>query len=897
MNGPTKLVLICAGKYDYAEIDLTQSMHLVGPNNVGKTTLVNALQFLYVDNQKQMHFGGWGLKESLKYYFPEPHSHILFECSTPEGIKVVGLHGLGVAQQYRYERFVYTGTYKRSDYLDESRTVRAADEVKGQLATKGYRSLEPKDLRVALTGQGDDLGIALRLVPMRQSNGYAQFKTLFGNLLRLRRLRQDELKTLLIDIYKPHLVQKEVSLGDYGEQVERVRRLAKDVDRIEQHRPLIEDTLDLATEVEAEEDKLEPMPGQIAGAYIRETRELEQQGMALQERQENIEAQLTDLSLQKEKLQSESALHNQTVGELKVVLRELEALHEEFVDLSETDIEADISSYEEELHDEQQQHFKAVQKPLHELQQAHREVKSEIQSLQEQIEAFDQLAGAYLSQTFDVDELDRIFTVLNPALLDVRLDQGEAEVTDPELLLQSLRILDERTKPKHLEAFGVRLLLGAVEQRSLDDVLDKDVREAKLQAMHRQLKTLESQIKRAHEVEAHRQKIEALQHRRDQARDRLKEYRLYREKITEEEELKKRHKAAVADLDRLCRAVSEVEKALDKLKAEQREGARAVTDIQNRMKELTDTVRAVDALPNGASVDPVPTDRSTVELVKAFNQHKSKRDDLNQKIQYNLHLLDKATYSRVGSGSPSEALENLAEKLEGLAEEKQALREMWRTLISALSRSFGNLLKDLGTLEGFVRELNRMLAKVQVSDLKEQQLNVKPRQQMVHLLKNVVEGEEHPLFSDPSEREQVLDRVSDLLAKYPTIHLEELFSIEISVRQSDEQLKSYDDIDTLQSNGTSITLKVLINLLLLHRLFGKRTECRVPFFLDEASSMDRGNLRGIIRQAEDLGFTPILASPEPVEAAAQVYWPQEVNGRVYLDATHAMQFDRVAGSS
>ena len=897
MIGPKRLVLICAGKYDYAEIDLTESVHLVGPNNVGKTTLVNALQFLYIDHQQQMHFGGWSLRESLKYYFPEPHSFVLFECSTPEGTKVVGLRGLGVAQQYRYERFVYTGTYDRSDYLDENGTVRTADEVKGRLAVKGYRSLEPKDLRVALTGHGDDKDIALRLVPTRQSDGYGQFKTVFGNLLRLSRLRQHELKALLIDIYQAHFVQQEISLSDYDEQVERIRRLAKGVDRIEQHRPLIEDTLALVTEVEAVENELAPMRGWIAGAYARETRELEQNETALQERQKEIEKQLSELAQQKKQLQSEEASRNQEIGELKAVFREIEALRGKFSGISAADIEVEVARHEEELRQERQQHFEASQKPLSELQKAHRKLHNEIQSLQRRIEAFDQLAGAYLSQTFAADELDRIFTVLNPALLDVRLDQDGAEVTDRERLVQSLRILEERTRTEQLEAFGVRLPLGIVEQKSHEDLLDKEARQARLQAMQQALRTLESKIKRAKDVEAHKQRVEVLQDRRDQARDRLKAYGLYREKLTEEADLKERYGAAVAAVDRLRQALDEVEEAVEELKTEQRKGGRAVTDIQNQIKELSDSVRAVDALPDGESADPLSTDRSTVELVKEFKQRRSKIDDLNQKIQGNLYILDKATYGRAGSGGPADALKSLQDDLAGLEEQKQALQEMWRTLVSVLSKAFGNLLKDLNKLEGFVQELNRMLANMQVSDLKEQRLNVKKRQQMVHLLKNVVEDEEHPLFSDPSKREEMLDKVSNLLAKHPTIHLEELFAIEISVRQADDQLKSYNDIDTLQSNGTSITLKVLINLLLLHRLFGRCTDCRVPFFLDEASSMDRSNLRGIIRQAEALGFIPILASPEPVEAAAQVYWPQESNGRVYLDATHAMRFTPVTGTS
>jgi hypothetical protein len=36
-NGPRKLILIRAGRYDYAEVELSGSLQIVGPNNTGKT--------------------------------------------------------------------------------------------------------------------------------------------------------------------------------------------------------------------------------------------------------------------------------------------------------------------------------------------------------------------------------------------------------------------------------------------------------------------------------------------------------------------------------------------------------------------------------------------------------------------------------------------------------------------------------------------------------------------------------------------------------------------------------------------------------------------------------------------------------------------------------------------
>jgi predicted ATP-dependent endonuclease of OLD family len=75
--GPSRLILVKAGNFDYAEVDLDGSLHLVGKNNVGKTSLVAALQFLYIDDQRALHFSR-SLAESRRHYFPDHYRHILF---------------------------------------------------------------------------------------------------------------------------------------------------------------------------------------------------------------------------------------------------------------------------------------------------------------------------------------------------------------------------------------------------------------------------------------------------------------------------------------------------------------------------------------------------------------------------------------------------------------------------------------------------------------------------------------------------------------------------------------------------------------------------------------------------------------------------------------------------
>src|SRR5260370_17325025 len=86
--GPRKFVLINAGRYDYAEVELGGAIQLVGPNNTGKTTLINTLQFLYLDDRRHMDFG-YSEDQTRAYYFPNQFIYVLFELLGPQAAHLI----------------------------------------------------------------------------------------------------------------------------------------------------------------------------------------------------------------------------------------------------------------------------------------------------------------------------------------------------------------------------------------------------------------------------------------------------------------------------------------------------------------------------------------------------------------------------------------------------------------------------------------------------------------------------------------------------------------------------------------------------------------------------------------------------------------------------------------
>ncbi len=245
-----------------------------------------------------------------------------------------------------------------------------------------------------------------------------------------------------------------------------------------------------------------------------------------------------------------------------------------------------------------------------------------------------------------------------------------------------------------------------------------------------------------------------------------------------------------------------------------------------------------------------------------------------------------------------ETLKTLSEELDALTEREEAVQKLWSGLAADLRRAFKGLSDDLDTLKSRVDELNRQLARVSVSNLAKLHLHVRDIPQWIERIRTVIDAEDLPLFVNPQETENAIKHLGDLLQSYGRVELFDLFELSFDVTTADGKTISYPKLESIESHGTTITIKVLIHLMLLRGLLDDRKgrELSIPFYLDEASSLDNDNLKAIVEQAQTMGFTPILASPEPMDAADHLYFLADRNGRVLLEPRSSMRIRRHASS-
>ena len=115
--GFQKLVLLNSAGYSRAELPLDDSVSIIAPNNTGKTSLINALQFLLIIDKRNMDFGAHSFENTRRFYFPDNSAYILLEVLLPSGMVVIGCVGKGLSHDYEY--FAYQGSLNIDDYRSE----------------------------------------------------------------------------------------------------------------------------------------------------------------------------------------------------------------------------------------------------------------------------------------------------------------------------------------------------------------------------------------------------------------------------------------------------------------------------------------------------------------------------------------------------------------------------------------------------------------------------------------------------------------------------------------------------------------------------------------------------------------------------------------------------------
>jgi len=932
--GVRRLVAINSGNYLYANIDLSKPVHLAAPNNRGKSTLVNALQFLYIDDFNKMKFGRRSHEDTKRHYFGEERSFLVFECLTPSGIQCLLVRGLSNLRGGQFERYVYDGEFQEADYLDDGE-IRDFDAVSTHLADRHLTRVKRSDLWQVLAGNlpsGDGKAIPrLNILPIRRRDEYNAFRNVIVRLLSLMNANARTLRQLIIESHARDVGERKIDVAaEYGDEFERAERSEHELNFIRTVADEIGKGGQLRLEIAALTDKLNqaaPLVWSDArrchGFIEAEKQRLNTESARLereqQESQSTKEAKLTACGESREKL--------------KTVQREwdnLNAVHEKWSAYS--------AEFIKEMRDNSERKARGIADIERYLDQATKidlnTMRRGVADLEKQIaidrKAFDQwerTAAAELRRTGISDpELDSTFRIANPELL--KLIVGDTlTIKDIDATLDRIRAVARGVEDGRYADDTIEADVSGVAGPDAQSMRDPEQLRQQIVLNEQDLREQTSRLKAAEDREKAGAALEELRKDRKQLTCDLAEYDQYATAWSNRADLETQLNAATKQVADIKREISDLEDELKShakaakqierdLKSLEQLKTRLVTGVRELQKELQRMGLDGSLLSVGEDIegDQSAQPRSLGRFVESVSNKLSALAEDARRIDDSRSQLERlqdaiAARSRESEtrlryfSDEDEEWTLLIESRDSLPQMEEATANNWDALFTTLGARLNGIVTAVRNIKTAVERINRGLKSYQVSNLRAVDIKVEEEHDTYPAVEALSGADS--LFHDRDAVDLAKKRLRRMIETNETIELESLFELRIHIQETDGTWHQAASLDEIGSTGTGMTAKAMIFVQLVRAIAGNE-KYRLHFYIDGLGELDDRNLEATAAMAVSKGVIPITADPrlhlEPLAHPEVMVYSlgQYSDGRFYVDSYktyHARRRVQQAGTT
>jgi hypothetical protein len=909
--GFQKLVLLNSAGYSRAELPLDQSVSIIAPNNTGKTSLINALQFLLIIDRRLMDFGAHSIENSRKFYFPDNSAYILLEVLLPTGMLVIGCVGKGLSHDYEY--FAYQGSLDVEDYrLDNSKLVtqpKLIDRLleRGKLA-KIYQS---GDLRALLYGnrqkqRSDDPD--LTIFPLEFTSQAATYQRILTRTLRLDSLDSRQVKEYLLEIYKNELHDRSVnfkeewdkSFADVNYDKSQYDAVFRNHARIISMEQSQQARKELRGKIILWRPLIEKGLTEWEDYFKQHTQSLEDKVVKLKAEWDEIEAR--QKSIYKDQAQTDTKLEKQQ--QLEKRYQDLMPQFEFIKDLAQLEDQLIILQDQRDELVAQLKTAESQQNP-NTIRRNINKFEKDIAFIRQQLASLDNNLYLYLQKSLPADSFDALTRLLAGPVLSLPVAvEDKIQVLDENRLRAFGQELANRMKGTHLEAAGLSIDLAALEpnlQTRTAAELQADIEELERQKIHAKqtLVTIER-------FEQEKAKVTDFDRKLDQQR---KEIEQYKELLVLRSSASGRQQM-ITEFNILLLKLKDEEDSLSKRRAVIETNISRVKDerenLNNRHKRI-DIARKqrkdheapfnyLEQLPHFPCMDTTRFEiKQLADQLDAYNQDCQHLRELDKELAEGLNLLhhDGISKFQVQEG-PEQELQALFNYTAQLKQEQAAIEREARSAVVQVAAILRGLRNSLETLKRRMSDFNNKINRRELSDLKVFKIEPREEEAIVNAIRTLIStseqvdsGNSFDLFDHNAVLDdKELNKAKDLLIKQGdklgSLKVEHLFRLVFVIGKHNQTPAEFEDLDSAASNGTVLMAKLITGLAMLNQMQDTRKSIKTACYLDEAASLDQRNQRNLIETASEFGFSLIFASPEPQITARYCVPIGTSNGKNYI---------------
>ncbi|WP_394186626.1 ATPase [Pseudoalteromonas tetraodonis] len=890
LYGLSKLALLNTAGYAKCVIPLDKSSSICAPNNTGKSSVINALQFPLINDLRLTEWDGHDLDETRKFYFSSDQSYILLQADLPHGSVVIGVAGLGKIAGYAHQYFCYQGKLDLAQYT-QGNTIIKFTKLFNHLKQQGYNPIELKaqELNALLTGGATqfDGEINLKMIPLNNVQDSAIYKEIFRRILNLHKLGANDVKRFMLRVFERHMSNSKVDFYEVWrrsfDKVNRAKRELKALESMQEPIAALESMLENQT----------VLKGKLAAYAPKIDQALIDFDTYQEEQLSELNIALEDIEHEKHEFEQKQSLYVQQSRDIERKQTQIEqwfldynALKSEFELVNKATLKTGLTQLKNDYESLSHSITSAQGQSLHTLDYRIGETQKQIKSLKLQLKNLEYNLFTRMREDLSLKEVEEISRLLNPDLLSfATTSNGDITIDDDDAFGEFLSQLSENVKGGVLTLPGASIKLKKLSPVQMQSGENKEQLSAQLTALEQSLKEFKQQREVAANVADKQKEKDALYDElmsAESALKRLEQFEVMQQSVDAQAMLKEQ---LLAEREQVDDYLQDIQKNSGSI-ADRRSLIKSKQAQINRQTERLHQVKTerIDHTLDlySGKVTPYMIDikidfDNLSDLIHHFNKdcQELRNFDINVRNTY-MHIYNAGITKFDNENDEFSKYQKLISAFHNIDNERDAVERQGRVALTEVAATIKGLREDLDRLRREMNSFNKGISQHRISNLQAFKINIIPRKMLVDSIDTIIstsnqieQGDTLDLLSHEPYSESAVNDAKDHLIKLASdkagLTLTDLFDIRFEVVNRAGETEHFEKIDSAGSNGTRITIKLLCGMLFIRYLLSDQEQnlYRIPIYIDEAADIDPQNQKAIIETALSFGFVPIFASVKP----------------------------------
>lgn len=875
-----RIVIINSELYAKASINISDntSIQIAAENNVGKSSFLNTLNFLYITDKDQMRFeDGRKLSDSMKHYFDgtSQHSYIIFEIFKNGYYSIL----VKATPENSIEYYKINGEYKENFFIQTSEggfKAKKWEKVLQELTTDNPTDppvlLKTEDLYNLIYNSDKNKNpvVWIKRDVKRKGRAFSNsFMDIYKHLIKTSDINEKSFKNALLiadnkqdTLLKVFTTSSFDKINDFEKKKAHLNNLTAvklDFEKLK----LLNDTF-ISEEISL--GKLKNTFFKKFNAIEKDLSEKTKEDSLLSISIRTLETKIgVTLKKERDDLITERAGYN---AQIKKVEDDNTEINKQLKEIEDYEPTADNLMFQglitkAETEDNKRKELEAQLTQLErskftltEVEKSIRDLENDIKNKENSIKQFDNLLYQNISK--DPEIIRKAFSYLNSNVANLDKSKIKKEIGKADF---PLTFFDSKIDVSEIE---IKSLPTVKELQEDIEIKNKELSEKKIQ-----LEAIKNQNSLQQDIDKLKKSIFSTNALIEKIKNKPTLLKL---KSDNETLINDTLKKAVSDTQiKIANKDAEIQKEQGVFEQKKKEKEQYVSDLSRFKRQYQYFQERQDIYEIEEILDE-PFEKIHDKFSKLYESFRTARenrkelkDTINRKLNKDIQDI-------------KEFIRQVEEEISNIPQMDKVINNLLDTLAYEIGSPTFSFLTAFNDFKTFVyKSYNSKLAEYPVSNIQNVKVKVYETEELIKDLDRISKLK----FSDGldfdnayAESKKALERqLTESKGKPITIY--DLFSIKVEITKVTGEVEEIDLAKQVQSRGTNIVLKLYLFLNILKDLVHSEPENKIIIYVDELDAIGQKNVKHLVRFCKDHHFVPIFAAPRKVEGIQKYYMIKE----------------------